>query len=446
MKKNYKLFKFFLLSKKSNFISYSISKLHNTYLNSYSEEKQNFFLNFFKKILFLFDSPNIYPTKIKKGGLLIVSNVISENNPNNDLYFGDFSSLLLKQKIQNLVVYRNFTNVRSSKLKNFYNINSIILSKRLNIKAELSILFKFLNEILLFILTKKYSSIKKNLTINDFRSIISNLRLVYQLSEVLNIVKPKYVIFTFEGHAWERLLIYLCKKRKIKTIAYQFSIIKKNQIGFFRKLKTYYNPDYLATSGSITYKIVRNKIKYANIFKLGSPKYKPYLNIKKKKIDMLVALEGQQNNLNHILNFCIGFASNYKNFNIILRPHPILNNHKDFIKKISMRINRLPQISLSKQSLEKDLLQSNYLLFSNSAITITGLSYNVIPLFYSAKDKQNFFDKNFPKKYVINNYKHLNLILKNKKKNKLPSYFRTYSESYFEKYDTVKLRKILKNE
>ena len=52
MKKNYKLFKFFLLSKKSNFISYSISKLHNTYLNSYSEEKQNFFLNLFKKILF----------------------------------------------------------------------------------------------------------------------------------------------------------------------------------------------------------------------------------------------------------------------------------------------------------------------------------------------------------------------------------------------------------
>ena len=110
-----------------------------------------------------------------------------------------------------MVVYRNFTNVRSSKIKNLNNKNSILLSKSLKIKDEISILFKFFNEILLFFLSKKYNSLKNNLTIKDFRSILSNLRLAYQLSEVLKIVKPKYVIFTFEGHAWERLLIYISK-------------------------------------------------------------------------------------------------------------------------------------------------------------------------------------------------------------------------------------------
>ena len=96
-------------------------------------------------------------------------------------------------------------------------------------------------------------------------------------------------------------------------------------------------------------------------------------------------------NLNNILNFCIGFASNYKNFNIVLRLHPILSNDKNLIKKISIRINRLNNISLSKQSLKNDLSQSNYLLFSSSAIAITGLSYNVLPLYFLEKIFNKFF-------------------------------------------------------
>ena len=399
MKKNYKLFKFFLLSKNSNFISYSISKLHNTYADFFSEQKTNSTLSRFKKLLYLFDGPNIYPIKIKEGGLLILSNIISKTNLKDDLYFGSFSSLLSKKKIQNLVVYRNFTNLKTSKIKKIHNKNSILLSKSLKIKNEILILFRCFYEILLFIFTSKYNTIKNNLTIGDFVSIIPNLRLTYQLSEVLNIVKPKHVIFTFEGHAWERLLIYLCKKHKVKTIAYQFSILKKNQIGFFRRLKMDYNPDYLATSGSITYKKLKGKINYANIFKLGSSKYTTNLNILKKKIDMLVALDGQKKNLNNILNFCIGFASNYKNFNIVLRLHPILSNDKNLIKKISIRINRLNNISLSKQSLKNDLSQSNYLLFSSSAIAITGLSYNVLPLYFLEKYSTNFLTETFLKIY-----------------------------------------------
>ena len=66
MKKNYKLFKFFLLSKNSNFISYSISKLHNTYADFFSEQKTNSTLSRFKKLLYLFDGPNIYQLKLKR--------------------------------------------------------------------------------------------------------------------------------------------------------------------------------------------------------------------------------------------------------------------------------------------------------------------------------------------------------------------------------------------
>ena len=125
---------------------------------------------------------------------------------------------------------------------------------------------------------------------------------------MLQIVRPKYILFTFEGHAWERLLIFFCKKNKIKTIGYQFSTIKKNQIGFFTQLKKNYNSDYLATSGSITLKIVKNKISYAEPFKLGSSKYLPFNKIKSKKIDLLVALDNEITTQDKMLNFCFNFA------------------------------------------------------------------------------------------------------------------------------------------
>ena len=75
-------------------------------------------------------------------------------------------------------------------------------------------------------------------------------------------VDPKKVTVTYEGHAWERLLIFLCKKKdiKIKSIAFQFSTIKKNQIGFFTKLKKNYNPDYIATTGKIPFNILKKTI------------------------------------------------------------------------------------------------------------------------------------------------------------------------------------------
>ena len=103
------------------------------------------------------------------------------------------------------------------------------------------IIFYFINELLLFLFSKKYSSIKENLILRDLFSIIPNLRLIFQIDELLKIYRPKAILFTYEGHAWERLLVYMCNNynNKIKSIAYQFSTIKKKQIGFFNKLKKY---------------------------------------------------------------------------------------------------------------------------------------------------------------------------------------------------------------
>ena len=196
------------------------------------------------------------------------------------------ATLLKREKIKTISVYRNHTLIRSKIVRKFFGKNNILLAKRLNYLNEIVIISTFIKELLIFIFSNKYLIIKKHLNLRDFLSIISNLRLIYQLDELLKFYKPKFVLFTYEGHAWERLLISLCKnyKNRTKSIAFQFSLIKKNQIGFFNKLKKDYNPDYIATSGKIPEKNIKKKINFSKIIKVGSSKYtKNYKKIIKIK-------------------------------------------------------------------------------------------------------------------------------------------------------------------
>lgn len=439
-------FRKFLLSKNSNFISYSISKIHLT--NIKNQRNRNFYqiLSLFKKLSYIFDDSNKYQKNKSHIDAIIISNLVSTNNIKNDMYFGNLSIELKKKKIKTLSVYRNHTFIRSKKIKNLLDNNKLLLSKRLNFFNEIKIIFYFINELLLFLFSKKYSSIKENLNLRDLFSIIPNLRLIFQIDELLKIYRPKAILFTYEGHAWERLLVYMCNNydNKIKSIAYQFSTIKKKQIGFFNKLKKDYNPDYIATSGSIPYDILKKKINFSNLIKLGSSKFTKNYNINNKTIDLLVALDSNEKYFFKVFNFCQDFANKNQSYRIILRPHPILKNDKKLLSKINKKINNIENIKISNNNLAVDLKKSRYLLYIDSAIGITGLNYGVKPLFFYTKNVTNIFDSNFPKKNIIKKHSDLLFSLKNKKKEKITNYFKNYRDNYFEKFHIDNLKKILK--
>lgn len=447
MKIKKKLYRKFLLSNRSNFISYAISKIHLTYHEFSKNENFNPFSSLIKKIFYLFDDDNLYQKKNTTTDVAIISNVVSVKKINNDIYFGNLAKLLKKDKIKTISVYRNHTSNRSKLIKQLLKRNVILLSKRLNIIKEILIVLFFLKELCLYIFSKKYSFIKRFLNIKDLLSIISNLRLYYQLDKVLKFYRPKVVIFTYEGHAWERLLVFLCKnyELKIQSIAYQFSVIKKNQIGFFNKLKQEYNPDYIATTGEIPHNIIKKKINFSKLLKLGSSKFEKQKKLYNKKIDLLVSLDSNKNTLFEVLEFCINFSLINPKYKIILRPHPILINDLHLLNTILKMIEKTQNIKLSRNSLNNDLKKSRYLLYTESVICITGLNFSVTPLFYKYKNIKNMLDGNFPKKNIIKNYSDLHIQLKDKKDKKISNYFKNYRDNYFEKYQIKNLKKIIKN-
>ena len=443
-----KLFHKFLLSKESNFISYAISKIHSTYLRKQNYQKLNI-RYLFNLLSFYTDKKNfIYKDKDKvKKDILIISNIISKDNFIKDIYFGNLDKLLDVNNIKNIKVLRNFTNKKSSEISHLLKKKQILLSKRVDYAKELKFLLLTFREYLIFIFLNKYKKIKNFIKLRDFISIPANLRLINQIDKVLTINKPKIIIFTYEGHAWERLLIRLCKKKykDLITIGYQFSSIKKDQIGIFRKLKDNYNPDFLATSGEFTKKQMLKEINFSELFKLGSANFTNRKTKLNKSIDMLVALDSDENELIKMVKFCVNFSKNNKKFKIVLRYHPIYRNNPKIINRIFSEVNNVTNIKVSSNSLNEDLTKSKYLLFTDSAIGITCLKYNVIPLFFQNKFSKNIFDNKFPKKYIISNNINLESILKNKNKNNFKKYFNNYQNKYFEKFNLYNLKKILGN-
>ena len=442
-----KFFYKFLVSKKSDFISHAISRLHNTYSTKYiiNKIKPSNIISFFLPYL---DSTKILLKKKNTVDILIISNLVSRDSLKKDLYFGDLKKILDKNGIKTIKVFRNFTNKSSTELSKLTNNSDIVFSKSTEYSTELKFLYLTLKEMFLFIFFRKYSSIKKYIDLKDFLSIISNLRLINQIEELIKIFKPKIIIFTYEGHAWERLLVNLCKTKYkwITSVGYQFSPIKDNQIGFFKKLKNVYNPDYLATSGQKTFDQISKSIDFTRVFKLGSANFikNKNKNKNKKTNDLLVALDSEPNELFRMLDFCINFARKNNKLNIILRLHPIYKNKPEITRDILLKIEKITNLQISKKNLKVDLQKTKYLLFTDTAICITCLSYNVVPIFFYNKFSNNIFDNNFPKKYVIKNIDDLKYILNDRNVNKLSPYFKNYRDKYFEEFNINPLKKIMK--
>jgi hypothetical protein len=438
-KKKNIIFKKFLLSKNSNFLSYSISALHCTYSNQ-NDIKLNF-LNLIKKLvknlLCLFDYKSITKSN-KKVDIIVISNITNENI-NKDNYFGNLQNILQK-KVNCLTVYRNLLCT-----KKFYFLKnkkiSILPNKNIFYK-EFSYIYLTLKEFIIYKFSSKYLILNNKLSFFHFISILGNLRLADQIKDLLEIYTPKVLLITFEGHAWERLAINMCKKQNVKCIAHQFSTIAPNQFGIFSNLKNEYNPDYIATSGSITKNFFISKSKFNNVFKLGSAKFTvDKKNFKKNQI--LVALDFQFLKMQEMLKYIITISTSYKTYNFLLRIHPIAYSDKNYLSYIKKNIKNIINIKLSNTILENNLKNSKFLIYRESSLSITCLKYNVIPIFFGKDKNLNVFDNKFPKINIINSkividLKKIESSLKNK-------YFNNYKHFYFEKFNITKITSIIKN-
>ena len=452
-----------LLSKKSTLYTHSIASLHvlkehpvllNTYFKSniIKKAKKNFFIKkiYLYFINFIFEKKNFRLKDAHKKGskVLILSNLISKShaNKNSDFYYGEVEKKLNEKKIKTFTVLRNFTEENSSTINKIIKKNKILLFQRTNFLREIFIIYKLFCEY--YFIKNNFNKpdikyLKSNfLSFFSLRSMVNNLRLYYQVKDLIEIIKPKLLIIPFEGHAWERLIIKMIKdlNKGIKIASYQFTITTQHQHSLFRPLKAEYNPDIILTSGKITKKKFEKSYK-CPVKILGSNKYKKILKFKtKKQKNFLIIPEAFHFETERLLSFTFDIAKILPDYKFIFRCHPMMNN-----KKLTSEINLRENIELSNKDISHDIETCKYVLFRGSAAVFEAVSSGLKPIYLDGRNETNInpFKNTFLNNCNVVKPKDIFTVLKYHETNKINKKMIHYSNNYFAKLDTKVIESLL---
>ena len=239
-------------------------------------------------------------------------------------------------------------------------------------------------------------------------STANNLRIKKQVSEILKTVKPKYIMVTYEGHAWESLIFSEARKidSSIKCIGYQHALVNR-QHAVYRSLGERYDPDIIATSGVIDLEKLEKRINNNKITKIniGSSKKilydsPPNIDSLQKSHTCLVLADGDREVCAQMLLFANALASLNPEIQFIFRLHPDTNKQLLLNQNPVLKVYK-SNITWSSSSLEKDFEKSHVALYRGSNAIFDAASFGVLPIFFG-NDEDIMLDPLFrPCRYKI---------------------------------------------
>ena len=222
---------------------------------------------------------------------------------------------------------------------------------------------------------------------------ILNLELARNFRKLLGYVSPRVVLFTHEGHAWERLFCAQAKRHDDKTVTagYIHAALFSTQHSLLRKLPPEYCPDHVFTTGEIGLEFLREKNYYlAEATRiLGSHKVNSYSTAPDNKQSVCLVLpEGLAEECHFLFSYCMRVARLYPGIRFVWRLHPVVT-FEALLKKYP-EFRKLPDnISLSSQAFEEDLGIAKWAMYRGSTAIVQALAAGVMPLYISRPGEIN---------------------------------------------------------
>lgn len=433
--------------------------------NIINKRKKNFYKKLIKYIKSFFEERKYFFNEVNKSknvDLLIFSHLVQpyEHYKNlEDFYYGKLPSELIKSKINFKIIYKNLSNYKNH--DNFLNKKySITLPNSIGIINELVIFLKclffyfiFKYQLKKFFQKSNLKEVKFFLRLENFYSIINNLRFEYLTYYLIKKLQPKNIITTFEGHSWERILFKIANsyKNNIKVYAYQHSMLTQFQNTLFLDFPKILSPYEIFTTGQIVNNRFKN-LNFKNTTIIGSPKnINSKITSKSKKnhndfLNVLILPDAYVYEVEILLNLLISIYKKDKINNYYIRLHP-KTNLNEINKNIINSIMAIPNISLSRQSLEDDINLCDIVIYRGTATIIQSCISGIYPMYFNNNEKISFdplFEFFHDKSNHFDNYEDLmnkfnyfkkNWHINNIKKNDLQK----YCNLYFEKINYQKI-------
>lgn len=349
--------------------------------------------------------------------------------PSKDWIFNKLNSYLLRNSHKVKFILFNYSSIPEKKIIG----NCIVIKKILPISDELKILLLQLRE-LKNIFSKFY--LKKKIGFLIFLQIVNsiflpetrnNIRIYLQFKKILQLNKTRYLISTFEGYPWEKMLFYNSKRSNpnCKVIGYQHTFVPKNTCWLNNSSKLLL-PDYIFTSGIFNKKKINkiNNFYKKKIFNIGSNRY---FEIKKKNFNknknFLMLPEGTIFETTLFIELAKNLAEKFTYLNFILRFHPLINIKKIIRKNFNKKNFLSDNLIVSNKNFSEDVKRCDVAIYRGSTSIVSAIINKILPLYYDP-NKSHFnidpiFDTKIKKIYFKDEEefsKVLNILSKFKRK------------------------------
>jgi len=388
-----------------------VLKAHPEFLKKYNLSKQLKIWHFVKsrlvsviRILQSILNKKHYNTQKQniQSDILFVSHLTNSQQllRDSDNYFGDLPNQLLQRGMDSsiaLIDHIKMNNQATSRVWKDSKVHRFILNSSLDFLSEIKLYFsqRKAKKQLKFIL--KDLKINKALVKEILHHHLSSetfytLRIAMQVADIIRKTGAKFIVTTYEGYAWERLVYYYAREVNpdIKCFGYQHAAVFKHQHAIKRPLKKKYNPDVLLTSGIIAKNIFKkSQIESSEIACLGSYKHQTS-NLTTGQVQCCLVLpEGLVSECLILFKLSLGYAKQYKDQQFIWRLHPLLNF--DDIRKHGISLNSLPSnIHLSESSLDEDIQKCDSALYRGSTSIVNAINAGLKLFINSNKVKKLF--------------------------------------------------------
>lgn len=352
------------------------------------------------KSIFIFEN-NFYKN-LPNVDCVLVSHFLSKNNlgSSEDFHFRHLHDVLLEKNCSVNIFLHNHTKISTKIIENSWN-NSLVpryvAPNNTNLKNEINILMGGIKVFLYYILKKinKKNIINRINTIAGLEAIsnssLSAERFSRSLQRFVISVNPKYIIFTFEGHSWERLLIHKIRalNKNIICIGFVHTTLFPHQHASLVSCSKEFMPDHIFVPGKEIAKIFQKQMfKSTSIKVIGSPKKKNqnFIFKTRQNLRVLILPEGFEPETLKLINFGIDLAKKCTYINFRIRIHPELFRKENTYNQLIMEKN-LSNIKLSKETFFNDINWSSHAIYRGSTSILEAISFGVLPLYYGKKSE-----------------------------------------------------------
>lgn len=220
----------------------------------------------------------------------------------------------------------------------------------------------------------------------------ATLRMSIQLNRLVATIKPKMMIVTYEGHAWERVAFSVARDAStgLQCVGYQHAAIFKLQHSALRRLGRPFDPDLILAAGLVSKRQIENSTKAQGIRVRVLGSNRALSAEKNDEIDLrrlnsldntcLVLPEGIISECLVLFDFSLRCAALMPSTKFIWRLHPLITFES--LMDGNDQLRHLPaNVEVSRVSMEEDFKRSKYALYRGSTAIVSAVSAGLRPVY-----------------------------------------------------------------